>query len=165
MNRLRSLLFPTLLILSCCVVYSWQHVLTSLTYLPGNGIVPLALLTPSLLIAAFFTTFTLLKQSKTPRPIALSIVSTGAMLLPILVAGIIYLNYAAHRYAGILPVLFIFPDIPIDIAAQIITALCIAHLTALLICRFVKEKTKPALLILSVIGWILFNFVLFLIAF
>ena len=43
----------------------------------------------------------------------------------------------------------------------LIAALCVLHLTGLLIARFVKQKTKPGLIVISTIGWVLLNCLLF----
>ena len=55
MKTVKNLLFPLLLTVTCCVVYFWQNSVASLPYLPFNCIVPLGVLTPSLLILTFFT--------------------------------------------------------------------------------------------------------------
>ena len=163
MKKLQKYFFPLLLIASCCVVYCWQHGLPGLIlpYLPNKEPLSLGLLSPALLILTFLTTFVLLKQSGAKKPVVGAIISTAAMLLPVLLAGLYFLNYAAHRYAGVLPVLT-FPELPMGYAVMVITTLCVLHLTGLLIARFVKQKTKPGLIVLSTIGWVLLNCFLFI---
>ena len=162
MKTTKRLIFPVLLTLVCCVVHGWQHAVAGLPYLPYNEIVPLAVLTPLLLILTFFTTFVLLKQSGSRRPVSGSFLSTAAMLLPIGVTATTFLSYCARRFAGILPVL-ILPDFPGGVVTMIVTALCVAHLTGLFICRLVKEKAGPVRVVFSTLGWLLLNAVLFFI--
>ncbi len=162
MKTIRKLLFPLLLIAACCVVYCWQNAVASLPYLPNNCIVPLAIMTPSLLILVFFTTFVLEKQSKNPKPVLCSVLSTVAFLLPMAATCIFFLSFVSYRYSGILPVI-VLPNWPTGIATAIITALCIIHLTGLLIGRFVKQKYGAKQIIPASVGWIVLNLCLFLI--
>ncbi|MBO4539402.1 MAG: hypothetical protein J5781_03940 [Clostridia bacterium] len=163
MKKLQKYFFPLLLVATCCIVYCWQHGLPGLIlpYLPNKEPLSLGLLSPTLLILTFLTTFVLLKQSGAKKPVVGAIISTAAMLLPVLLAGLYFLNYAAHRYAGVLPVIT-FPELPMGYAVMAIAALCVLHLTGLLIARFVKQKTKPDLIVLSTIGWVLLNCFLFI---
>ena len=80
MKTIRKAAFPILLILADAAVHFWQHAIASLPYLPLNGVVPLSILTPSLLILSFFATFALMKQSHTLKPIRRSFLSAAAML-------------------------------------------------------------------------------------
>ncbi len=164
MKKLQKYFFPLLLIVTCCIAYCWQHGLPGLIlpYLPNKEPLSLGLLSPALLILAFLTTFVLQKQSGAKKPVVGAIISTVAMLIPVLLAGVQFLNYAARRYAGVLPVLT-FPEFPIGYAVMAITALCVLHLTGLLIARFVKQKTKSGLIVLSTIGWVLLNCILFIV--
>ncbi len=162
MKTIRKAAFPVLLSLAAVAVHFWQHALASLPYLPLNGVAPLAVLTPALLILTFFATFVLLKQSRTPKPVRRSLLSTAAMLALILAAGVYFLSYVSYRFAGVLPVL-VLPDWPSGIASMIVTAGCIAHLTGLLVCAFLKHKTKPKRAVPAAIGWILLNACLLLI--
>ena len=163
MKKLQKYFFPLLLVATCCVVYCWQHGLPGLIlpYLPNKEPLSLGLLSPALLILTFFTTFVLQKQSGAKKPVVGAIISTAAMLIPILLAGLHFLNYAAHRYAGVLPVPT-FPELPMGYAVMVITTLCVLHLTGLLIARFILQKTKPGLIVLSTIGWVLLNCFLFI---
>ena len=161
MKTIKKAAFPILLILSACAVHFWQHALASLPYLPLNGVVPLGTLTPALLILTFFTTFVLLKQTRTPKPVRRSFLSTAAMLVPILAVGVFFLSYLSYRFAAVLPVP-VLPDWPVGIVAMIVTAACVAHLTGLLIVFFVKKKTKPGRAVPAAAGWLLLNACLFL---
>lgn len=163
MKKLQKYFFPFFLVAACVVVYCWQHGLPGLIlpYLPNKEPLSLGLLTPALLILTFLATFVMQKQSGAKKPVVGAVISTAAMLIPVLLAGLYFLNYAAHRYAGVLPVVT-FPELPMGYAVMAITALCVLHLTGLLICRFVKQKTKPGLIVLSTIGWVLLNCVLFI---
>lgn len=162
MKTIRKAAFPILLILADVAVHFWQHAIASLPYLPLNGVVPLSILTPSLLILSFFATFALMKQSHTLKPIRRSFLSAAAMLVPILATGVFFLSYLTYRYAAPLRVP-VLPDWPVGIVTMIITALCVAHLTGLLICAFVKQKTAPKRAIPAAAGWFLLNACLFLI--
>ena len=163
MKNSKKALFPILLVLTCVAVHCWQHAIINLIlpYLPNNEIVILSVLSPAILLLSFFTTFVLTKQSGTSHPIRRSLISAAAMLLLVLVAATAVLSYAARRYAGILPVI-VLPDWPLGIIMTVVTALCITHLTGLLVCRFLKEKTKPYVVIPAVLGWILLNGCLFI---
>ena len=158
MKRVKVWLFPFFLILACISLHYMQHSIVNLTmpYLPNNEIVSLLILAPTLLVSTFLTTFICLKQSKTKRPIARSLVSVAVMLLLILIAALIFLSYAARRYAGYLPVP-VLPDLPLGMTTMTIAALGIIHLSALLICRLVKNKSAFAHAFLSVVGWVLLN--------
>ena len=162
MKTIRKAAFPFLLILFACAIHFWQHALASLPYLPLNGIVPLGILTPALLILAFFTTFALLRQTQTPKPVRRGLLSAAAMLLPILASGMFFLSYVSYRFAGVLPVP-VLPDWPTGIVCMIVTAVCVAHPTGLLICAFAKQKTAPKRAIPAAAGWLLLNACLFLI--
>ena len=162
MKTVKKLLFPILLIASCCVVWFWQNSVASLPYLPNHCIVPLGIMTPALLILTFCTTLVLEKQSKTSKPVLHAFLSTAAMLLPIAATGVFYLSFVSYRYAGILPVL-VLPNWPTGIVTAIITVLCILHMTGLLICRFVKQKYGAKQILPASIGWIVLNVCLFLI--
>ena len=161
-NAIKKAAFPALLALTCIVVHFWQHAVASLPYLPMNGIVPLGTLTPAMLALTFATTFVLLKQTQTKKPILRSVLSTAAMLLPILATGVYFLSYLSYRFAAVLPVP-VLPDWPTGIVTLIITAACIAHLTGLLIVGFIKRKTQKKQLILTAVGWFALNACLFLI--
>ena len=52
---------------------------------------------------------------------------------------------------------------PSGIVSMIITAGCIAHLTGLLVCAFIKRKTQPKRAFPIAAGWLLLNACLFLI--
>lgn len=162
MKRLQKLLFPLLLTAACCVVWFWQNAVASLPYLPNNCIVPLGVMTPVLLILTFFTTFVMEKQSRTSNPALRSCVSTAAMLLPIAATAVFFLSFVSYRYAGILPVL-VLPNWPTGIVTLLITALCVLHLTGLLIAGFVKQKYSPKQITATAAGWIVLNACLFLI--
>ena len=161
MKTIRKAAFPLLLVLAACAVHFWQHALASLPYLPLNGVVPLGTLTPSLLILTFFATFALLKQTHTPKPVRRSLLSMAAMLVPIIAAAVFFLSYVSYRFAGVLPVL-VLPDWPSGIVSMIVTAACVTHLTGLLVCAFVKQKTKPGRAAAAAAGWLLLNACLFL---
>ncbi len=161
-NAAAKAAFPVLLVLFCFVVHFWQHAVASLPYLPLNGVAPLGVLTPSLLVLAFFTTLVLLKQCKTPKPVLRAFLSAAAMLAVILVTGVFLLSYLTYRFAAPLPVLQL-PDWPTGIGVMIVTAVCIAYLTALLVYRFVKRKTEKKRVIAASVCWFLLNACLFLI--
>ena len=162
MKTVKKLLFPALLILSCIAVHFWQHAIASLPYLPKNGILPLSILTPGLLVLTFLTTFVLLKQSQTPKPVSRSFLSTAAFLAIYLVTGVYFLSFLTYRFAAVLPVL-VLPDWPTGIMTMLITALCVLHLSGLLICRFVKQKATASQIVPAAIGWVCLNACLFLI--
>lgn len=161
-KKLRPYLFAFFLVLSCCAVHGWHHVTVSLFYLPNNVIVPLSILTPLLLATTYLATYTLQKDSGARRPVAAALISTAAMLFLLLAGGLHLINYAARRYAGVMP----FPtwqELPTGIVMLSVAALSVLHLTGLLICRFVKKKAKATPIVLSSIGWLLINFCLFFI--
>ena len=110
MKTLKKASFPVLLILTCVTAHFWQHALASLPYLPNNGIEPLGVMTPLLLLLTFFTTFAMLKNSETKNPVRRSLLSTAAMLLIFLAAGVYFLSYLTYRFAAPLPVFIILPD-------------------------------------------------------
>ena len=162
MKRINQILFPILLIVDCFIVHYWQHGIASLPYLPKNQIVPLAVWTPLLLIATYFAAFTLLKGTNAKKPALRAMFALLAMPVPVIIAGMVFLSYAARRYAGILPVL-VLPDLPGGIMTMIVTALCIAHLTGLLVYSFVKQKPSTKRIVLSSVGWALLNLLLWLV--
>ena len=98
MKTMKKLLFPLLLILTCGVVHYWQHAVASLPYLPYNCILPLGVLTPALPVLTFLTTFVLLKQSETPKPILRSFLSVAAMFLPIIATAVFFLSFLTYRF-------------------------------------------------------------------
>ena len=157
-------LFPVLLVLTCTAVYAWQHFFAGLTYLPNNVILPVAVLTPVLLILTFLTTLSLMKLTETERPVMRSFAAAAAMLVPVLVAGIHMLNYAARRFAGILPVK-VLPEFPGGIILLTATMLGVIHLTVLLAIRLKKSDAGVECVALSSVGWILMNVCLLLITF
>lgn len=160
MKRIRKLLFPLLLTAACCVVWFWQNAVASLPYLPNNCIVPLGIMTPALLALTVLSTLVLEKESKTSKPVLRSLIAAAAMLLPIVATGVFFLSFVSYRYAGILPVL-VLPNWPTGIVTAILTALCVLHLTGLLICRFVKQEYGPTQIIPAAAGWIVMNICLF----
>ena len=160
MKTVKKLLFPLLLTAACCVVWFWQNAVASLPYLPYNCIVPLAVMTPGLLILTFLTTLVTEKQSETAKPVLHAFISTAAMLLPLVATGVFYLSFVSYRYAGILPVL-VLPNWPTGIVTAIITLLCVLHLTGLMISRFVKRKYGWKQIVPACVGWILLNVCLF----
>lgn len=162
MKSIRKLLFPLLLTASCCVVWFWQNAVASLPYLPNNCIVPLGIMTPGILILTFLTTLVMEKQSGASRPVLHSFISTAAMLLPLIATGVFFLSFVSYRYAGILPVL-VLPNWPTGIVTVILAALCILHLTGLLICRFVLRKYGWKQIVPASFGWIILNVCLFLV--
>ncbi len=162
MKTIRKLLFPLLLTAACFVVWFWQNAVASLPYLPNNCIVPLGILTPSLLALTFFATLVMEKQSGTPAPIRRSLVSTAAMLLPILATGVFFLSFVSYRYAGVLPVL-VLPNWPTGIVTLILALLCVLHLTGLLICRLFKKEYGAKQIVPALIGWLGLNACLFLV--
>lgn len=163
MKIVKKLLFPLLLILTCGVVHYWQHAVASLPYLPYNCIVPLGVMTPALPVLTFLTTFVLLKQSKTPKSVSRSFLSVAAMFVPLLMTAVFFLSFLTYRYAAAMPPLLVLPNWPTGNVMMIITALCVLHLTGLLIYRFVKQKYTAKQIIPAAIGWLLLNCCLFLI--
>ena len=103
MNNIRKWFFPILLVATCCVVHWWQHYVAGLPYLPKNGILPLAILTPAMLLLYWLTTYAMLKEMNTDRAGIRSIISLAVVFVPIAVAAACFLSYCARRYAGILP--------------------------------------------------------------
>lgn len=163
MKTLKKCLFPILLIAACFTVHYWQHAIASLPYLPMNCVVPLATLTPVLLILTFFATFVLLKQTGDSKPVRRSLLSTAAMFAIMLATGVYYLSFLTYRFAAAMPPVPVLPDWPTGIVTMIITFLCLAHLTGLLVCGFVKRKTPAKLAIPAAVGWILLNACLWLV--
>ncbi len=155
--------FPLLLTVTCVVLHFWQHAGASLPYLPMNGLLPLATLSPALFALTFLTTFVLLKQTKTPHPVWRSLLSMLAMLGVVLVLGVVFVSYLSYRFAAVLPPLPRLPDWPTGKATMLTTALCAAHLTGLLVTYFVKRKTPAKYIIPASVGWLLLNLCLFLI--
>ena len=155
--------FPVLLVITCFVLHFWQHAAASLPYLPLNGLVPLATLSPALFILTFFTTFALLKATDTPKPGLRSLLSMLVMLAVVLVLGVIYLGFLSHRFAAVLPPLPDLPDWPTGIAVLVTTVLCVLHLTGLPIYFFVKKKTAAKTAVPAMLGWLVLNVCLFLI--
>lgn len=160
MKTIRKCLFPILLVAACCVLWFWQNAVASLPYLPNNCIVPLGIMTPTVIILVFLTTFVMEKQSDTSKPAVRSIISTAVFLLPIVATGIFFLSFVSYRYAGILPVI-VLPNWPTGIMTAIFAALCVMHLTGLLICRFVKQKYGTKQIIPAAVAWIVLNTCLF----
>ncbi|MCR5041212.1 MAG: hypothetical protein K6C36_03805 [Clostridia bacterium] len=163
MKAVKKSAFPILLVLTCFTVHFWQHAVASLPYLPNNGIIPLSVLTPTLLVLTFLTTYVMLRQSRTARPVRRSLLSAAGMLVPVLATGVFFLSYLTYRYAAVLPVFIVLPDWPTGIVTMIITLSCLVHLTALLICRFIKQKTGAGVVIAAAVGWLLLNCLLFLV--
>ena len=161
MKTIKKLIFPLLLTLTCCVVYFWQHNVANLPYLPLNWVVPLVVLTVSLLILTFFTSFVMLKQGKIKRPVLRSFLSTGAMLAILLATAVYFLSFLTYRFAAAMPPLPKLPDWPTGISVMVIAALCIIHLTGLLISRLKTEKAGLKRVIGTAAGWIILNVCLF----
>ncbi len=162
MKNAKKFIFPVLLVITLGVVYFWQHAVASLPYLPYNCIVPLGILTPSLLIAAFITTLALLKQTGTPHPVRRSFLSLGAMFVPVIMTLVFFLSFVSYRFSeAVLPVI-VLPNWPTGIMTMIIMALCVAHLTGLLIYALSKGKISPKSKAAAITGWILLNICLFL---
>ena len=155
--------FPVLLVLTCVTLHFWQHAASSLPYMPMNGLVPLATLSPALFALTFLTTFVLLRQSGTPKPVLRALLSTAVMLAVVLILGVIYVGFLSHRFAAILPPIPPLPDWPTGIATVITTVLLVLHLTGLLIYRFKKQKTSVKRAVLASAGWLILNLCLFLI--
>ena len=161
MKTVKKYAFPVLLILSCGTVWFWQHALASLPYLPKNEVVPLAVMTPLLLALTFLTSFSLLKACETSRSVLRSLLSTAAMLAIVLAAGVFFLSYLTYRFAAPLPVLQL-PDWPVGVVMLIVAALCVSHLTGLLLCGLVKKKAPVKHAVPELLGWLLLNLCLFL---
>lgn len=162
MKNTKKFIFPVLLVITLGVVYFWQHSVASLPYLPYNCIVPLGILTPSLLIMTFLTTLALLKQTGTTHPVRRSFLSLGAMFVPVLMTLVFFLSFVSYRFSeAVLPVI-VLPNWPTGIMTMIITVLCVAHLTGLLIYALAKGKASPKAKAAAVTGWILLNICLFL---
>lgn len=162
MKTFKNLLFPLLLTATCCVVHFWQHSVASLPYLPYNCIVPLGILTPALLILTFLTTLVLLKQSETARPVLRSLVSTAAMLLPVIATLVFFLSFVSYRFSeAILPVI-VLPNWPTGIVTLLISVCCILHLTGLLVYRLIRKKAGAGHNAAALAGWIALNVCLFL---
>ena len=159
MKTVKKYAFPVLLILSCVTVWFWQHAMVSLPYLPLNEVVPLAVMTPLLLVFTFFASFALLKTCSTPRPVLRSLLSTAAMLALVLAAGVFFLSFLTYRFAAPLPVLQL-PDWPVGVVMCIVAALCAAHLTGLLLYGLIKKKTPVRRFVPALLGWLLLNFCL-----
>ncbi|MBR6005180.1 MAG: hypothetical protein IK063_03020 [Clostridia bacterium] len=163
MKTLKKLLFPFFLVLTCGVVWFWQHSVASLPYLPYNCIVPLGIMTPSLIVLTFITSLILLKQSETAKPVLRTFLSTAAMFVPVIATAVFFLSFVSYRFSeAVLPVL-VLPNWPTGIATLIITALCIIHLTGLLAYRLAKKKAGLKYNIAAAAGWIVLNVGLFLI--
>ena len=162
MKTIKKAASPLLLLLGCFALWFWQHAVASLPYLPLNGVVPLGVLTPALLVLTFLAAFAMLRQSGTKRPVLRSLLWTGAMLLPILATGVYFLSYLSYRFAAVLPVP-VLPDWPTGITTMIIAFVCAAVLTALMIRGLAIRKAEPKLAVPAVIDWLLLNCCLFLI--
>lgn len=156
MKTVKQFAFPALLVLACCTIWFWQHALASLPYLPMNEVVPLAVLTPLLLVLTFAASFALLKTCGTPRPVRRALLSTAAMLAIVLAQGVFFLSFLTYRYAAPLPVPRL-PDWPVSIVTCIVAALCAAHLTGLLLYGLVKQKTPVKHRVPALLGWLLLN--------
>ena len=156
MKTVKQFAFPVLLVLACCTIWFWQHALASLPYLPMNEVVPLAVLTPLLLVLTFAASFALLKTCGTPRPVRRALLSTAAMLVIVLAQGVFFLSFLTYRYAAPLPVPRL-PDWPVSTVTCIVAALCAAHLTGLLLCGLVKQKTPVKHTVPALLGWLLLN--------
>ena len=161
MKTVKRYAFPVLLLLVCGTVWFWQHAMASLPYLPLNEVVPLAVMTPLLLVLTFFASFALLKTCGTPRPMLRSLLSTAAMLALVLAAGVFFLSFLTYRFAAPLPVLRL-PDWPVGVVMCIVAALCAAHLTGLLLYGLIKKKTPVRRFVPALLGWFLLNFCLVL---
>ena len=156
MKTVKRYAFPVLLILSCGTVWFWQHAMVSLPYLPLNEVVPLAVMTPLLLVFTFFVSFALLKTCGTPRPVLRSLLSTSAMLALVLAAGVFFLSFLTYRFAAPLPVLQL-PDWPVGVVMCIVAVLCVSHLTGLLLYGLIKKKTPVRRFVPALLGWFLLN--------
>ena len=160
---LKKAAFPVLLVLTCITLYFWQHAAASLPYMPMNGLVPLATLSPALFALTFLTTFVLLRQCGTPKPALRALLCTAVMLAVVLILGVIYVGFLSHRFAAILPPIPTLPDWPVGIATLITTLLLALQLTGLLIYRFKKQKTPAKRAALAFVGWVLLNLCLILV--
>ena len=156
MKTVKQFAFPVLLVLACGTVWYWQHALASLPYLPMNEVVPLAVLTPLLLVLTFAASFSLLKTCGTPRPVRRALLSTAAMLALVLAQGVFFLSFLTYRYAAPMPVPRL-PDWPVSIVTCIVAALCAAHLTGLLLYGLVKQKTPVKHTVPALLCWLLLN--------
>lgn len=163
MKKSNKLIFPLLLVATCCVVHFWQHNVANLPYLPLNWIVPLAVSTPLLPVLTFFTTLVMLKQAEVKRPVARSFISAGAMLALLIATAVYFLSYLTYRYAAALPPLLRLPDWPSGTVIMIVTALCVLHLTGLLIYRLVTQKAGAKRAIAAAASWVMLNGCLFLV--
>ena len=162
MKTRKRFIFPVMIVITLGVVYFWQHSVANLPYLPYNCIVPLGILTPLLLITTFITTLSLLKQTEPPHPVLRSFLSTGAMFVPVLMTLVFFLSFVSYRFSeAVLPVI-VLPNWPTGIMTLIITALCVAHLTGLLICNIAKGNASSKAKAAAITGWILLNTCLFL---
>ena len=160
---LKKAAFPVLLVLTCVTLYYWQHAAASLPYMPMNGLVPLATLSPALFVLTFLTTFVLMRQCGTPKPALRALLSTAVMLAVVLILGVIYVGYLSRRFAAILPPIPSLPDWPVGIATLITTVLLALHLTGLLVYRFIKQKTPAKRAALVSAGWLALNLCLYLV--
>ena len=162
MKTVKKYAFPVLLILSCGVVWYWQHALASLPYLPMNEVVPLGVLTPALLLLTFFTTFALLKKCGTPRPVLRSFGSTAAMLALVLAVGVFFLSFLTYRFAAAMPPVLRLPDWPTGVMTCLTAVLCVCHLTGLLVYGLVKQNAGKKRWVAALLGWLVLNVCLFL---
>lgn len=163
MKTVKKLLFPIFLILTCGVVYFWQHSVASLPYLPYNCVVPLGIMTPSLIVLTFITSLILLKQSETSKPVLRSILSTAAMFVPVIATLVFFLSFVSYRYSeAVLPVI-VLPNWPTGIVTMIITAMCVIHLTGLMIYRLANKKAGSKHNAAAIAGWIVLNACLFIV--
>lgn len=163
MKTLRKCAFPALLIASAFVVHYWQHAIASLPYLPMNCVVPLAVLTPALLLLTFLTALAMLKTAKTAKPVRRALLALAAMFALVLATGVYFLSFLTYRFAAVMPPVPVLPDWPTGIVTMIITFLCLGVLTGLLVSYFVKRKTPAKYAIPAAIGWVLLNACLFLV--
>ena len=162
MKTAKKMIFPVLLVITCGIVHYWQHAVASLPYLPYNCIVPLGILTPALLIMTFITSLALLKTCETPRPVLRSFLSTGAMFIPVIMTLVFFLSFVSYRFSeAVLPVI-VLPNWPTGIVTMIITALCVIHLTGLLVYRLIKQKAGTGDIIAALAGWVALNACLFI---
>lgn len=162
MKTVKKSLYPFLLVLTCCVVWYWQHFVASLPYLPLNCVLPLGIMTPLLLILTFLTSFVMFRQGEAKRPALRAVLCVAGMFVPLLATTVFFLSFLTYRFAAYLPVP-VLPDWPTGIVTVVIASACIIHLTALLICRFRLQKTPAKVLIPSIIGWMFLNTILFLV--
>ena len=157
MKTVKKYAFPVLLILTCGVVWYWQHALASLPYLPMNEVVPLGVLTPALFVLTFFTTFALLKKCDAARPVLRSFGSTAAMLVPVLMVGVFFLSFLTYRFAAAMPPVLRLPDWPTGIMTCLTAILCVCHLTGLLVYGLVKQNAGKKRRVAALLGWLLLN--------